>query len=47
MELFIGFILVCFVGGLLLRRLRPRQRARLLFILCLFLAFAYYFLNQL
>lgn len=46
MTLFIGFTIVCFIGGLLLGRLSFTLRTRLLLGFCLFMAFAYYFLDQ-
>ncbi|MCC6604331.1 MAG: hypothetical protein IT327_14055 [Anaerolineae bacterium] len=47
MTLFIGFTLLCFVGGVVLWRVNPAHRSKLLLALCLFMAFAYYFLDQL
>jgi hypothetical protein len=47
MSVFIGFTLLCFVGGAVLWRIRPAQRSKLLLALCLFMTFAYFFLDQL
>jgi hypothetical protein len=47
MKLFIAFLTLSFLSGIILRRARPVQRALYLLALCLLVSFAYFFLHQL
>jgi hypothetical protein len=47
MNLFIGFMLFCFVGGLLACKIPSRHRSLILLGVCLFMTIAYYSLSQL
>jgi hypothetical protein len=47
MKFFIAFLILCFLGGLLFHKARPKLRYALLVVACLLLCFAYFFLNKL
>lgn len=47
MKLFVLFIVLCFVGGLLFWKVPLGRRQQVLLVVCLFISFAYFFLNQL
>jgi hypothetical protein len=46
MKLLLVFLLFCFISGLALVKIKPAKRASFIFLLCLLLSFAYYFLNK-
>lgn len=46
MNILLLFIMATFVGGILLGNIKSYQRYLLLAFICLFMAFAYRFLNQ-
>jgi len=45
MKLFLGYLLLCLLGGVVLRR-KPALRVVTLFLLCLLLTAGYYLLNK-
>ena len=46
MQLFIAFTIVVILSSLFLWNKRPRWRQGFFLLLCLFMTFAYYYLNQ-
>lgn len=47
MNLLLGYLFLSFFAGVFLWRRKPSWRAPLLFLMCLFISFAYLYLNQL
>lgn len=46
MKVFLFFLILCFISGLVLVKMKPEKRAGFILALCFMLSLAYYFFNK-